>query len=238
MVGKILKIGILSLSIFAVGCGPNYLPALWDSAPPMSAPTEVKKESTFLSAYYNSAGGFNRGDENKFFRANLVKATGGSWYKFSGGGFAYFGSYNVQNPGELQPNKGEKSYFGIGADIDVNIFLPLYFLNLGIGTYGGVAGEFGSYTSFRKNKHGKSELSPIYDEIVPFLSFYPFLQLNFSKSDKLSIKTGMGLPGGYFASIGYYNTNYGGFWIGWSATEREGGSKLDITSVGFSIKVK
>ncbi|MFN3134227.1 MAG: hypothetical protein ACK44H_01510 [Candidatus Kryptonium sp.] len=238
MAGKILKLGILFSFIFVVGCGPNYLPALWDSAPPMSAPTEVRKETTFLSAYYNSTGGFNSGDENKFFRANLVKAIGGSWYKFSGGGFAYLGNYNVQNAQEVEPNRGEKSYFGVGADIDVNIFLPLHLFNVGIGTYSGVAGEFGSYTSFRKSREGKSEISPIFDEIVPFLSGYTFLQFNFSKSDNLTVRAGMGLPGGYFLNLGYYNINYGGFWVGWSATETDTGSEFGVTSAGFSIKIK
>ncbi len=232
MAGKILKTTVLFSFIFMVGCGPTYLPALWDSAPPMSAPTEVKKEATFLSAYFNGAGGFNGGDENKFFRANLVRAIGGSWYKLSGGGFAYFGIYDVQNSGELEQNRGQKPYFGIGADIDANIFLPLHFFNLGIGTYGGIAGEFGDYTSFRKNRG--EEITPI----VPFVSLYPFLQFNFSKSDKLTVRAGLGLPGGYFVNIGYYNIGYGGFWIGWSATERETGSKFDFTSIGLSIKVK
>jgi len=235
MVGKNFKTVVLFLFIFIVGCGPVgaiYLPAIWDSAPPMSAPTEVKKESTFLSAYYNSAGGFNGGDENKFFRANFARAIGGSWYRFSGGGFAYLGSYNVQNPKELEHNKGEKPYFGIGADIDANIFLPLHIFNVGIGIYGGMAGEFGSYASFRRSKAvgGGGAL---------FISLYPFLQFNFSKSDKLSVRTSMGLPGGISMNIGYYNINYGGFWIGWSSTEKEeGGGEFRVTSVGFSIKIK
>ena len=144
----------------------------------------------------------------------------------------------MQNKQEIETNRGEKSYFGIGADIDVNIFIPLYFFNVGIGTYDGVAGEFGNYTSFRKSK-GKSEISPIYDEIVPFFSGYTFLQFNFSKSDKLSFKVGMGLPGFVFVNIGYYNINYGGFWIGWSSTKKEEeGDELRATSVGFSIKIK
>lgn len=208
-----------------LSCGPIYLPALWDSAPPVSAPTEVKKESKFLSAYFNKSGGFNKGDENRFFRANLVKAKGENWYKFSGGGFAYFGSYNVQNPLELEQNKGEKLYISIGADIDLNLFMSLRFFNLGIGTYSGFAGEFGKYTSFRK-------ASPI----VPFISTYFLLQFNLSEKDKFSFRAGLGLPG--FLNLSYYNIDYGGLWIGWSTSEREVGNELGISSVGFSIKIK
>jgi len=47
------------------------------------------------------------------------------------------------------------------------------------------------------------------------------------------------LPGFVFVNIGYYNINYGGFWIGWSSTKKEEeGDELRATSVGFSIKIK
>lgn len=231
MTGKIFKIAILFIFVFLTGCGPTYLPAIFDSAPPMSTPTEVKGNSTFVGGYYNQTDGFNKDESNKFLRVNFNKAIGGSWYRFSGGALAYFGEYNVTQHENLT-KRGKKSYFGIGGDIDVNAFLPLHFLNIGVGLYGGVISEFGDYASIWKSEGENSIL-----KIFTPLSFpYFFTQFNISENDKLSVKFGLGLPGGYSLGVSYYNINYGGFWVGFHPSGEP--EELSFTSVGVSVRIK
>ncbi|CUS97510.1 hypothetical protein [Candidatus Kryptobacter tengchongensis] len=226
MTGKIFKTAILFIFVFLTGCGPTYLPAIFDSAPPMSTPTEVKGNSTFVGGYYNQTDGFHKGESNKFLRVNFNKAIGGSWYRFSGGALAYFGEYNVTQ----HEDRGKKSYFGIGADIDANAFLPLRFLNIGIGLYGGVISEFGDYALIWKGE-GENSILKIF---TPLSFSYFFTQFNISENDKLSVRLGLGLPGGYSLGVSYYNINYGGFWGGFYPS----GGKISFTSVGGSVRIK
>lgn len=233
MAGKIFNFIILFIFVFLTGCGPTYLPAIYDSAPPMATPTEIKGSGTFVGGYYNQTGGFNAGESNKFLRANFNRAIGGDWYRFSGGAFAYFGEYNVTQHSYL-PKRGKKSYLGIGGDIDVNAFLPLHFLNIGVGLYGGFFSEFGDYASVWKGEENNS----ILEIFTPLYFTYFFTQFNISKNDKLSVRFGFGLPGGYALGISYYNINYGGFWIGFHPVGTETGEQFNSSSVGLSVRIK
>ncbi|MCS7228509.1 MAG: hypothetical protein RMJ81_02270 [Candidatus Kryptonium sp.] len=230
MINKNLIILTAIISLFLLtGCGPAYLPAIYDSAPPMYVPSEVKGESNFISGYYNQTGGLYEGESNKFLRANFARAVGGSWYRFSGCGFAYFGQYDVKKSEDIS-ERGKKSYFGLGGDVDANIFLPISFINAGIGVYGGLATEFGDYSKvWRENGN-------LLTILIPYASTYLFTQFNITKSDKLTFRFSIGLPGGHSVGVSYYNINYGGLWIAFHPTEEA--DEISFSSIGISINIK
>ncbi|MEN3038805.1 MAG: hypothetical protein ABDI07_06595 [Candidatus Kryptonium sp.] len=231
---SIILISLISF-LWLTGCGPTYLPAIWDSAPPMHFPNEIKTKGdvSFISGYYNQSTGFNQNESNKFFKASYGKALGGKWYRFAGSGFAYIGVYNVTQSDNIL-HRGKKSYLGFGGDIDANVFLPLYLFNLGVGLYSGICTELGDYASvWRKEENwGFAEV------LTPLGFIYAFTQFNITKNDKLTFRLGVGLPSGYSLGISYYNLNYGGLWIGFHPTETETGSQFSFSSFGISVNIK
>jgi len=217
-----IKFLIVSLSIFAFGCARIYYPALWNSVPPVSTPHVVRENlAVFMSAHYNNSSGFYEGELNNSYHLNLSLAGGGDFYKGSIGGFAYFGNYR------------QLSYFGFGFSPDVDIFVSLGVVDVGVGASSGIFGEFGDYTNFRRDKG--DVLGGFPAEMGGFVFVYNFLQFNFSKNDKLALRVNFGLPGFISANLSFFNIKYGGLWVGSGIGEN---GNFEIASVGVSLKVK
>jgi len=160
--------------------------------------------------------------------------------------FGYFGNYTVSgiekydytNHFSAVPKyNGSKNFFGAGGEFGVNLNFKISSVKFGVGLTGGLATEFGEYTSFRKaaSKEGliESKVEPLFFTF----SVFPILAYEISDMMVVSAQMNVGFPGFISPSIAFNNDN-SVYWVSWLPDLDNSGDILGHRiSAGFMVEI-
>ncbi len=173
------------------GCGSIYLPGGWDANLPQTTPLRMNEPREYAGAAVDVSSGYNIGESNVQGKAFYAIGTGGSWWRLSGSGFFYAGSYDVLHAVDSSLH-GSQFYAGPGALADGNISLPMGDVSLGLGVFAGFIAEFGPYTGAWSDR-----------VLMPLGGGYAFLSTRLANQDQIGLQAQFGLPGFFAANLQY-----------------------------------
>jgi hypothetical protein len=174
------------------GCGPVYLPGVFDTNMMPTAPLRVASPGTYVGADVGQSVGFNSNESNTIFRGHVAWGTQGTAWRTSIDGFFYGGEYNVRWTGDSS-ERGEKKYWGLGAMFDANVAHQGAKASIGIGMNAGLAVEGGPYAAIWQR--GRMPLAPL-------LGIYSFLGLHFSDRSSLELQAHLAVLGMHSMNLG------------------------------------
>ncbi len=185
----VLFLGILPI----VGCGSLYLPGGWDGNPPQTTPLRMSDRAEYIGGDINVSSGYNGGESNIQGKVFYSTGTGGSWWRLSGSGFLYAGSYEVRYAYDSSL-RGQRLYGGPGGVADLNVSVPLGDVSVGVGATAGLLAELGPYRQIWTDRA---------IGLVPLVGGYLFFNTKLQNSDQIGFQVYAGFPGFFNANLQY-----------------------------------
>jgi len=211
---KFLPYSIFILSFLFSGCLRTYYPAIYQSsAVPMVH--ETNNNFNEASKYFSADGTFSQGSyENelvRLLRVSYIYVNTKNFSNFNLRPFAYTGLYRVSG---LENYDGEKSVFGLGANLGTNINFKISDFKMGIGLDLGFFSEFGGYYNFRSSATEENKIDG--ETAIIFLSFsvFPVIAIELDETTVLSTQLNIGIPGLLSPSIVLNSDGYA-YWLSW-----------------------
>lgn len=217
-------LSLLVMILPLAGCGPIYLPAIYDSSPPPSAPLVMDKPHTYAGANVQYSDGFNDNESHLMGQGYAAWGAGGRWGRGMAVGFIYGGDYHV-TASENVDERGHRGYSGIGVMFDGNIAIKSDDIALGVGGNAGFATEYGSYAALWKNDKSLN--------IAPMVGCYAFVAGKIGKDQWAELQCHLGLPGVFSTNLQF---NLGDFQI-WGGVGSTRGSSNGIGLGRFAVGV-
>jgi hypothetical protein len=181
-----MRAGLATLAaiITLSGCGPVYMPAIYDSNMSPGVPLRMSTAATYAGADVARSVGYNTDESNTFARGRVAWGTGGVGWRTSVEGFVYGGRYDVRWAGNSP--QGAAGYFGLGGMFDGNLAIHGDRASLGLGLNVGAALEGGDYATIWRD--GRVP-------IAPMIGAYLFTSLQFAGDQWMELEGHVGFPG-------------------------------------------
>lgn len=207
---------IFLISFSFVGCFlRTYHPSIYlSSSSPMifESADSSNKFSKYLSGDVTIGSGKYESELVRLIRGSYSLVNTGDHFNFNPRIFGYGGSYKVSG---LDKYDGNKSVFGLGAEIGGSLNLKLRSLKIGLGANLGVLGEFGEYYNFRTQAEEEEKISKNSQLINYVISAFPVIAYEFSENTILSTQINIGISHGFSPSIVLNKDKYV-YWFSWS----------------------
>jgi hypothetical protein len=180
-------------AVVVAGCGPIYLPGIYDTNMPAQAPLRLEKDHTYIGGYVGYSDGFNKDESHVMGRGDITWGVGAKGLRGVLDLGLHGGSYHVTQSNDTT-ERGHQSYLGLAFNGDVNVGLPLGDASIGIGTNLGLAVEFGPYANVYSDRRPPFAL---------LLGAYMFVTYEVVKDQRLGFQAHVGLPGGSSFNLQY-----------------------------------
>ena len=228
-----LYIIILLISFSFVGCLRTYYPSIYHSSasPMIFEPADSAKQfSNYLSGDITIGSGEHENESVRLIRGSYSLVYTGDHFNFNPRVFGYGGNYEVSG---LDKYDGNKSVFGLGAEVVGSLNLKFSSLKIGLGASLGVSGEFGDYYDFRKQAENEGRISKDSQTINFIISAFPVIAYELSENTILSTQMNIGIPGFISPSVVLNKDQYV-YWLSW-IPDRE--DRIDRFAIGFMINL-
>ncbi len=196
---------LITTAFLLQGCLPFYPAALLGTR--MSSIISNPKSKYNENSYYigvdaSNTSGFNSNEHNLNFRNHFLIVNSTKYRVENVGFFVFGGEYKV---GAVHQYEGKYEYYGFGPEVNFALYLPIKFIDIGLGAYCTYAYEAGNYLKFKK-KVAKENLADAYtDNWCGFLSLFPIIRAHLNEKNVVSILCGVGFPGLFSPSISFNN---------------------------------
>ena len=190
---------ILALGITVSSCTPVYYMAN-SGVEPIVFTKPIYRDTATVTAYiggkfaHSIDSAFNHvGETNYYGQLYYFRTHTNKYHNFSYGGYGYMGEYNVQ---AVKAYRGKKNYYGGGLSGDINLNLPLKFLDYRIiGIKGTVFYEDGDFRKFKMLASKQYLVTSNASQFGYNVSIISSIDIKLNKWSSIGISTALGISG-------------------------------------------
>ena len=188
-------------------------------SPPVSNPNSSYKENNkYVGFDISNTPRYHRNEENYLFRTHFLKIGQTKHSEGNIGLTLYTGEYTVCAVEEYQ---GKYGYYGIGPELNANVFFSIYMVDIGLGIYAACIWELGDYLQFRIDSDNDGLADNHKNKSYGHGGLYPIIKFHLTRNSILTWQCGIGIPsdtidstGMLSPSLSYRHEHYNA-WIGW-----------------------